>query len=210
MLFPENTSFKNFLSFFSVSHSDLPKLTPKKTVVRVSWESSKNTTASGNLIFPADFDGKLETEIATSELLDYYGCMFADGRPEEVNIPYRHVIQDFTYEDSYLINYVEGKNGGAGLERHEFVHIDSPLDDDSGFFVLGKLREDELHLTAFRVPKRHTLYVPANSIHSNDYLKGTWRTMLSDETNIDHVFLKRKTEENGENRLQSFTFSFAL
>lgn len=106
MLFPENTSFKNFLSFFSVSHSDLPKLTPKKTVVRVSWESSKNTTASGNLIFPADFDGKLETEIATSELLDYYGCMFADGRPEEVNIPYRHVIQDFTYEDSYLINYV--------------------------------------------------------------------------------------------------------
>lgn len=189
---------------------DLPKLTPKKTVVRISWESSKNTTASGNLIFPADFDGKLETEIATSELLDYYGCMFADGRPEEVFIPYRHVIQDFTYKDSYLTNYVEGENRGAGLERHEFVHIDCPLDDDSGFFVLGKMSEDELHLTGFRVPKRHTLYVPADCIHSNDYLKGTWRTMLSDETNIDHVFLKRKTKENGENKLQSFTFSLAF
>ncbi|XP_052711696.1 uncharacterized protein LOC128186004 [Crassostrea angulata] len=189
---------------------DLPKLTPKKTVVRVSWESSKNTTASGNLIFPADFDGNLETEIATSELLDYYGCTFADARPETVCIPCRHVIQDFTYKDSYLKNYVEGKNRGAGLERHEFVYLDCPLDDDSGFFVLGKLSEDEFHLTAFRVPKRHTLYVPANCIHSNDYLKGTWRTMLSDESNIDQVFLKRKTKENGENKLQSFTFSFAL
>uniref|UniRef100_K1RKE6 carbonic anhydrase n=1 Tax=Magallana gigas TaxID=29159 RepID=K1RKE6_MAGGI len=158
----------------------------------------------------SQFNGNLETEIATSELLDYYGCTFADARPETVCIPCRHVIQDFTYKDSYLKNYVEGKNRGAGLERHEFVHLDCPLDDDSGFFVLGKLSEDEFHLTAFRVPKRHTLYVPANCIHSNDYLKGTWRTMLSDESNIDQVFLKRKTKENGVNKLQSFTFSFAL
>lgn len=106
--------------------------------MRVSWESSKNTTASENLIFPADFDGKLETEYATSEHLDYYGCTFADARPETVCIPCRHMIQDFTYKDSYLKNYVEGKNRGAGLERHEFVHLDCPLDDDSGFFVFGE------------------------------------------------------------------------
>ncbi len=32
-----------------------------------------------------------------------------------------------------------------------------------------------------QVPTRHTLYIPPFTIHSNDYLRGTWRTMLSDE-----------------------------
>ena len=35
-------------------------------------------------------------------------------------------------------------------------------------------KESTLHVTAFRIPVRHTLYLPAGVIHSNDYLKGTW------------------------------------
>ena len=36
------------------------------------------------------------------------------------------------------------------------------------------------------------LYVPPNAIHSNDHLKGKWRTMLSDSDDapIDHVTFK--------------------
>ena len=51
--------------------------------------------------------------------------------------------------------------------------MDCPLEEDSGTFLLAKwMGEDELHMTGFRVPVRHTLYLPGNVIHSNDYLKG--------------------------------------
>ena len=48
-----------------------------------------------------------------------------------------------------------------------------------------------MYITGFKIPTRHTLYVPPDTIHSNDYLRGTWRTMLSDEADIDHVKLVR-------------------
>lgn len=191
--------------------NDLPKLLPKMTVVKgVSWESSNIPNTSGNLVFPSDFNGSIEVEIATNELLAYYQCSFADRNSSMVYLPFRHAVQDFTYENDYLKNYVEKKNGGAGLERHAFSHIDCPMDAESGVFILGKLTEDELHLTAFKIPRRQTLYVPGYCIHSNDYLKGTWRTMLSDEANIDHVNLKRRTIEGNKEdaSLESFTFQF--
>jgi Ca2+-binding EF-hand superfamily protein len=195
------------LAFFR----DLPKVIPKMTIVKgVSWESSKIPDTPGNLVFPRDFSGNIEAEIASNELLGYYGCTFANRKSEKVFIPYRHAVQDFTYEDDYLIDYVERKKGGAGLERHGFSHIDCPLDEDSGFIILGKLDKGEIHLTAFKIPRRQTLYVPGNCIHSNDYLKGTWRTMLSDETNIDHVYLKRKSIEDERSYLESFTLTFSL
>ena len=56
----------------------------------------------------------------------------------------------------------------------------------------GGLRiENELHLTPFKIGPNHTLYVPPLTIHSNDDLKGTCRTMLSDIP-IDHVILERE------------------
>lgn len=48
---------------------------------------------------------------------------------------------------------MEGKNRGVGLERYEFVYFDCLLDDDFGFFVLGKLSEDEFYFIVFRVLK---------------------------------------------------------
>ena len=188
---------------------DLPTILPKRTILKgVFWKSSNIPNTSGYLVFPSEFSGHLEVETATNDFLAYYGCKFANNRSEKVYLPYRHAIQDFTYENDYLTNYVEKQNKGSGLERHAFCHLDCPLDDDSGLFIIGKLIEDELHITAFRIPTRHTLYVPENCIHSNDYLRGTWRTMLSDESNVDHVHLKRRCKGKGEG-LESFTFQFA-
>ena len=73
-------------------------------------------------------------------------------------------MQDFTYSENYLEEYVtgpreEGGNGGSGVERHDFHHFDCPLDVDSGAFILAKFvdGEDEetaLHLSAFHIPVR--------------------------------------------------------
>ena len=67
---------------------------------------------------------------------------------------------------------------------------------------------DELHITAFKIPRHHAVYLPGGVIHSNDYFKGTWRTMLSDEVDIDivqlyRVHVKGKTEEH-----EKFVFRF--
>ena len=68
-----------------------------------------------------------------------------------------------------IFNYFA--TGGAGLEKHAFAHLDCPFDEESGVFMLGKFEGEELHLTAFKIPTRHTLYVPPYTIHCNDYLK---------------------------------------
>ena len=42
----------------------------------------------------------------------------------------------------------EEMGGGDGIEIHAFHHMDCPLDDISGYFLLGKLNgKEELHLT---------------------------------------------------------------
>ncbi|CAG2211087.1 unnamed protein product [Mytilus edulis] len=185
----------------------LPSLKPKHTVVKnikwISKELPESTHSSGKLIFPPSFDEHIVTENATSEFLAYYGCRFADMSFETVTLPFRHCIQDFNYKKDYLEEFV--LNSGAGIEKHNFLHLDCPLEDDSGFFILGEIyNEDEIHLTAFKIPLRHTLYVPRGCIHSNDYLKGTWRTMLSDESDVDHVFLVKKSKDN----VHQFHFKF--
>ncbi|CAF5143653.1 unnamed protein product, partial [Rotaria sp. Silwood1] len=62
-----------------------------------------------------------------------------------------------------------------------------------------------LHLSAFLIPLKHTLYVPPFTLHSNDYLKGTWHTMLSDATDTDHVRLEQERYDGEMNQI-SFDF----
>ena len=193
--------------FDIASFSDLPPLVPKHTVVNdITWESSTSPGKSGHLLFPSDFDGKIQTDIATNETLRFYGCCFADSEQTKISLLYDYWIQDFTYEDDYLSEYIMKTNMGSGLEKHEFSHLDCPLTEESGHFILAKFTESgALCLTALKVPIRHTLYIPGNCIHSNDYLLGTWRTMLSDQKDIDHVLLtKRKANGNCE----TFRFEF--
>ena len=187
----------NYILADLVYFSDLPPLEPRHTVVKgVKWISSKVPGESGLALFPKSFDGKVATEFATNEHLQYYGASFAENQQLQVSFCYHHGIQDFTYDTNYLEDYA--KTRGCGLETHLFTHLNCPLDLDNGLLVLGKFFDCELHLTAFQVPARHTVYVPAGTIHSNDYLIGTWRTMLSDEAVIDRVFIV-KEKQDGDN-----------
>ena len=190
--------------------NDLEPIIPKHIMVKVDWIPSGLPGRSGRAVFPTDFDGVLPTEIATNEHLAYYGCTLADKNQLEVSLLYRHGIQDFTYENTYLEDYVKADKalGGAGIEHHEFSHLDCPLENDSGFFVIGKYEGDCLHLTGFKVPMRHTIYVPGGVIHCNDYLKGTWRTMLSDEAEVQHVQLVKVKRDGDIEQVQHFNFSF--
>lgn len=178
---------------------DLP-VQPRFTEVRgVQWISNK-TTGKGSLKFPSEFDGKIEVEIGTNEYISYYGCTITNTRPnDEVTLHMRHAIEDFTYSANYLQEYILNKNGnnGAGLERHSFSHVDVPKYRDNGIFMLAKFVDEEetiMHLTGFQIPQKHCIFIPGGTIHINDYLKGTWRTMLSDAAPIDYVYLEKGGE----------------
>ena len=192
--------------------NDLPPIIPKLVAVKgVTWNSSNVPEKSGQIVFPADFAGKIPVDIATIDHLAYYGATLATGNQLQVSLLYRHGIQDFTYHNDYLEEYVmkEGALGGSGIEKHKFAHLDCPLEDDSGTFIIAKFTDDgELHMTGFKIPTRHTLYLPGGVIHSNDYLRGTWRTMLSDEAEIDHVQLVRMKCEGKVEQYEKFIFEF--
>ncbi|CAF1625729.1 unnamed protein product, partial [Didymodactylos carnosus] len=165
---------------------------------------------SGMCVFPPEFGGRIPVDIATNEHLSYYGCCLASSAQTKVSLFHRHCLQDFVYKENYVQDYVKN-DGHGGLEKHSFAHLDCPLGDNSGYFILGRFvdkNNSELHLTGFHIPTKHTLYVPPLTIHSNDYLKGTWRTMLSDEASIDHVSLTHHHRLNGHDTYEHFTFEF--
>ncbi|CAF1031247.1 unnamed protein product [Didymodactylos carnosus] len=184
---------------------------PKHAQIQnVRWLSCFQPNVSGICAFPPEFDGKIPVDIATNEHLSYYGCCLASSAQIKVSLSHRHCLQDFIYNENYVQDYVKN-DGHGGLEMHGFAHLDCPLNDNSGYFILGRFvdkNNSELHLTAFHIPTKHTLYVPPMTIHSNDYLKGRWRTMLSDETSIDHVSLSHQHRLNGHDTYEHFTLEF--
>ena len=188
--------------------SDLPALVPRYTEIQgVQWIQNKRT-GKGFLKFPSDYDTSknIAIEVGTNEYVSYYGCTFTNTRQQEVTLHMRHAIQDFTYYPNYLQEGILNPNGMncAGLERHEFSHVDCPIDKDNWVLILAKFVNEEetiLHITGFHLQQRHCIFIPGGTIHINDYLKGTWRTMLSDGP-VDYVYLVKDGKK--------FHFEFAV
>ena len=199
----------------SIFHFDDLVIVPKFTEIKgVQWIPNEKT-GKGTFKFPSDFDEHIATDIGTGANLGYYGATLTNTSPDStVTLGMRHVIQDFTYSDNYLEDFVLNQNGnkGSGMERHDFSHLDVPLGSDNGFFVIGKFMDEEetiLRLTGFRIPARHCMFLPGGAPHSNDYLKGTWRTMLSDSAPIDYVYIEKDVASlRGIKKDQRFHFKF--
>jgi len=178
-ILPGSYSAANLVKF-----DDLPSIKPVSTIVKnVQWTGEAGKP--GKLIFPDHFTGELESDIATSETLGYYGAFLAESANENFNLDSRHVLNDFTYGNDYFESWVLKGAGGSGIEKHDFSHLDCPLTPmkKSGHFILAKWLNDDkttIEITAFQVPTRHTIYTPGGVMHTNNYLKGTWRTMLAD------------------------------
>ncbi|XP_057306427.1 uncharacterized protein LOC130644725 [Hydractinia symbiolongicarpus] len=188
---------------------------PRHVVLKkAEWIKAGPGEKDGKFICSSDWDGIIPVDIGTNQLLAYYGACLAGEKQEKVALLQRHCTVDFDYAKSYHDDYVIATCGGNGIEQHGFHHMDCPLDDDSGFFLLGKwVGNEELHLTAFKILKNHVLYVPPNTIHSNDHLIGTWRTMLSDakDAPINHVIMYTQDDNASESlKLADVTFETSI
>ena len=124
------------LAFFN----DLPLIAPRRTVIKgVQWVKSLDPNESGQIFFPKDFNGRIMTNFATSETLAFNGCSLANGSQLKVSLAHDYSDQDIICGRNCLDDIcIQGSR--AGIERHSFVHLDCPLDNDSGYFVLAKIQ----------------------------------------------------------------------
>ena len=108
----------------------------------------------------------------------------------------------FDYKN-YAKNIVDHSRAGAlGIERHDFLHFESPERSvNQGFVLIGKMVENGepkmdserrervkgyLFLTAFVIPRNHTVIIPGTEknilLHEIVYLMGNWHIASFSET----------------------------
>lgn len=145
-------------------------------------------------------------DVADDAGLGYYNCRLL--RPGDViALGHRSIITDFIYHDDYFDRYILGVLGSSLIEQHEFAHVDTPSSRRSGYLVLGKADEvrQTMEMTAFSVNPGDTVYIPAKTIHTNDYFLGTWRTLLSSSCVFPNAQIKKPGDKplrfvHGHNR----------
>eukprot|EP00439_Symbiodinium_sp_Y106_P021883 s301_g2.t1 len=180
------------------------KLIPPHVSLQAEWVSAK---PRGLLWLPDSFNGVVPVAHATPDFLAYYGAAMASScNISAVDVKAEQQIVDFeysyTYKERWVLNPGLGP-GALGLQRHNFAHLECPLDDDNGILLLGKLVGKELHLTGFRCPCFHTIYLAPRVIHSKDHLLRRWRTSMTSvaedalSTEVDHVLLQQMAESGG-------------
>eukprot|EP00435_Cladocopium_sp_Y103_P038258 s648_g10.t1 len=84
------------------------------------WEVGK---PHGQIQLPTNFNGIVPIAPATPEFFSYYGAI---------------LTSQCTEMEKWVLNPEHGP-GALGLERHEFAHLECPLDEDSGILLLAKL-----------------------------------------------------------------------
>mmetsp|Transcript_129613 Transcript_129613/g.323063 ORF Transcript_129613/g.323063 Transcript_129613/m.323063 type:complete len:472 (-) Transcript_129613:32-1447(-) len=188
---------------------DISSRPPCVEVFPVEWQQSG---PHSSLLLPKDFDCKIPSVQGSPLLLSFYGCSCAEGSDTMIRLRSDAQITDFLYTN-YKTGWVlkpEYGAGGLGIEYHDFIHLETPMESDSGVLLLGKLKEHEyedalvLQLTAFEIPMFMTVLIPPRVLHSNDHFEGLWRTMLptfSDADikrgvcDIDHAIFKQQDIE---------------
>lgn len=170
-----------------VNYSDLPRLRPASTVVDgVRWQPGEEGDA-GKIVFPESFSREIQSEVATMETLSYYGARLVGGDANcnsTFQMTDRHIMDDMTYNDNFFSKWVNRSGGGPTLEWRDSPNFDCPLSSmgGSGHFVLARWTNEDktdIEMTAFKVPLRRTIFTPAGTMHTRNYLRGTWRSLLS-------------------------------
>lgn len=161
----------------------------------VSWQQYQELNWTGHLS-SASLNLSAPIDDADDAGLGYYNCrLLTPG--DVITLNHRSMITDFHYHDDYFDQYVIGVLGSSFIEQHEFAHVDTPLGRRSGYLVLGKMDRvsQALELTAFAVRPEDSVYIPAKTIHTNDYLLGIWETLLSSSCEFPSAQIKRPGHE---------------
>ena len=146
-------------------------------------ESNNNILGSNKFIFIEDETLKIPVEIATNNKLSYYLCNLIENG-DIFNLYNNNIIQNFNIKvgSNYLNDYILQKGFGDGLyiEKHDSPHFHQPLNSNcTGYLLLGKIKKDELILTAFIIPYGKAVYIPSNVLHCDACLVGDYNVIYT-------------------------------
>lgn len=168
---------------------------PRRTrIENIHWQQMDDL--DWTMVLPTDSPTiDVPVDNADDAGLGYYNCRLISPN-DVIALSHRSIIVNFCYQDDYLERYVLGVRGGCSIEQHDFAHVDMPLDTHSGHLVIGKIDpvDQALELTAFKVRPLDRVYIPAQTIHTNDYLLGTWETLLSSACEFPSAQIKPSSD----------------
>ena len=139
-----------------------------------------------NLIIPIN--------IATSENVKYYGATLYNlydniSFDSEKILPLTEMVIGLDYVKNYID--IENLGGGQYLEYHNAPHFHfSVSPDNSGYYILGKIINNKIRLSAYFIPFKQALYTPSNIIHSDANLVGKWLVVYSKTDKYSTVLLR--------------------
>ena len=153
--------------------------------VKVVHGTSANSFGGmGALLLPDHFS--IPTVLASPENVRYYGLTLIETDSDfAISSPqFEMAMMRYNYGKDYKKDFLMQKHGGGGIfvETHNFPHIHIPLSSEcGGYIVIGKVvAPRKYHFTAFRIPYKHALYTPANTIHGDGTLVGEYALTVSD------------------------------
>ena len=149
---------------------------------------------------------KIPINIATSENVKYYEATLYNlydiiSFDSKKILPLTEMIIGSDYVKNYID--IEHLGGGQYLEYHNAPHFHfSVSSDNSGYYILGKIINDKIRLSAFIIPFNKAIYTPSNIIHSDANLVGKWLVVYSKTDKYSTVLLR-----DNNNKLIKIIFS---
>jgi hypothetical protein len=112
-----------------------------------------------------------------AELISPSDCWQFEVPDELTNLPMTSMWVGETYAADYILR--KGKEdeffGGAYLEWHDVPHFHMPLDNDAkGILVLGKMVDDKMMMSGFRLKFGTAVYMHPWTLHNDCFLIGKY------------------------------------
>lgn len=132
----------------------------------------------GTVLVPDSF--RIPVVEASVTNVGYYGLSLIENHSGLVLESNEHdlILARYQYASNYLADFLTHEQGGGGffVETHNFPHLHVPLSRDCGGCILiGKrLSVDVFEFTGFRIPYGFALITPANTIHGDGTIVGSY------------------------------------
>jgi hypothetical protein len=175
----------------AVRRKDIVRIPNLIRIEGISWQQEDELDWTAYL--PSDTKNTaVPVDEADDAGLGYYNCRILQPG-DIISLNHRSIITDFSYHDDYFDSYVLNVIGSSLIEQHDFAHVDMPMNSRSGFLVIGRMDQagGSLDLTAFTVRPGDNVYIPASTIHTNDYFLGTWQTLLSSACKFPNARIRK-------------------
>lgn len=132
----------------------------------------------------------------TKENLKYFNAVLLKHNDYiTINTPCQIPITTMDIGKTYVPEYLLKKGGGCYLEYHDTPHFHMPLNNNSsGYLILGKKVNDEIHLGAFNISYGYAIYTLPFVIHCDAYLVGEYLVLYTVTPNYSTALLRCKGE----------------